>query len=57
MSMETVMEKAMLNYGLNVCDNDSMSVYPHDCDDMLLESLGIVDIPNDKLFKKNAKKL
>ena len=32
-----------------------MSVYLHDCDDMLLESLD-VDIPNDKLFKKNAKK-
>ena len=39
-----------------VCENVSMSVYPYDCDDMLLESLGIVDIPNDKLFKKNAKK-
>ena len=23
---------------------------------MLLESLGVVDIPNDKLFKKKAKK-
>ena len=33
-----------------------MSVYPHDCDDMLLESLGVVDIPNDKLLKKKAKK-
>ena len=39
-----------------VCENASMSVYPHHCDNMLLESLGIVDIPNDKLFKKNAKK-
>ena len=39
-----------------ICENASMSVYPHDCDDMLLESLGVVDIPNDKLFKKNAKK-
>ena len=39
-----------------VCENVSMSVYPHDCDNMLLESLGVVDIPNDKLFKKNAKK-
>ena len=37
-----------------VCENASMSIYPHDCDDMLLESLGVVDIPNDKLFKKNA---
>ena len=40
-----------------VCENVSMSVYPYDCDDMLLESLGIVDIPNDKLFKKNAKEV
>ena len=39
-----------------VCENASMSVYPHDCDDLLLESLGVVDIANDKLFKKNAKK-
>ena len=39
-----------------VCENASMSIYPHDCDDMLLESMGVVDIPNDKLFKKNAKK-
>ena len=33
-----------------VCENASMSVYPHDCDDMLLESLGVVDIPNGKLL-------
>ena len=33
-----------------------LSVYPHNYDDMVLESLGVVDIPNDKLFKKNAKK-
>ena len=39
-----------------VCENAFMSVYLHDCDDMLLESLGVVNIPNDKLFKKNAKK-
>ena len=39
-----------------VCKNASMSVYPHDCDDMLLESIGVVDIPNDKRFKKKAKK-
>ena len=39
-----------------ICENASMSVYSHDCDDMLLESLGVADIPNDKLFKKNAKK-
>ena len=28
-----------------VCENASISVYPHDCDDMLLKSLGVVDIP------------
>ena len=33
-----------------------MSVYPHNYDDMLLESLHVVVIPNDKLFKKKAKK-
>ena len=38
-----------------ICENASMNGYPHDCDDMLLESLG-VDIPNIKLFKKKAKK-
>ena len=27
-----------------VCENAFMSVYLHDCDDMLLESLGVVDI-------------
>ena len=35
-----------------VCENASMSVYPHDCDDMLLESMGVVA----KLLKKWAKK-
>ena len=39
-----------------VCDNVSMSDDPHNCDAMLYESLGVVDIPNIKLFKKNAKK-
>ena len=39
-----------------VCDNVSMSDDPHDCDVMLHESLGVVDIPNIKLFKKNSKK-
>ena len=40
-----------------VCGNASMSVYPHDCDAMLHESLGVVGIPNVKLLKKEAKKL
>ena len=39
-----------------VCENASMSDIPHDCDAMLYESLGVVDIPNDKLLKKKAKK-
>ena len=39
-----------------VCENASMSVYPHDCDDMLHESMGVVDIPNVKLLKKNVNK-
>ena len=37
-----------------VCDNASMSVNPHDCDDMFHESLGVIDIPNVKLFKKKG---
>ena len=40
-----------------VCENASMSVYPHDCDGMLLESLRVVDIPNIKLLKKKARKI
>ena len=39
-----------------VCENASMSINPHNCDDMLLESLGVVDILNIKLLKKKAKK-
>ena len=39
-----------------VCDNASMSVNPHNCDDMLHKSLDVVDIPNIKLLKKNTKK-
>ena len=35
-----------------VCENASMSVYPHDSDAMLYESMGVVD----KLLKKEAKK-
>ena len=41
---------------LCVCKNASISVYPHDCDAKLHESLGVVDIPNIKLLKKEAKK-
>ena len=39
-----------------VCENASMSVNPHDCDATLHESFDVVDIPNDKLLKKKAKK-
>ena len=39
-----------------VCENAFMSVNPHNYDDMLLESMGVVDIPNIKLLKKKAKK-
>ena len=39
-----------------VCENVSMSVNPHNYDDMLLESMGVVNIPNIKLFKKKFKK-
>ena len=35
-----------------VCENASMSVNPHNCDDMLLESMGVIN----KLLKKRAKK-
>ena len=30
-----------------VCENAFMSVYPHNCDDMLLESLGVIDMDLD----------
>ncbi|KAK9997006.1 hypothetical protein SO802_021692 [Lithocarpus litseifolius] len=39
-----------------VCENASMNVYPHACDEMLHESLGVVNIPNVKLLKKKFKK-
>ena len=39
-----------------VCENASMSVNPHNCDDMLLESMGVVDIPNIKLLQKKVNK-
>ena len=38
-----------------VCENASISVNPHDCDDMLHESMGVVKIPNVKLLKKKTK--
>ena len=41
---------------LYVCENVSMSVYSLDYDTMLHESLGVVNISNIKLLKKNVKK-
>ena len=41
---------------LCINENASMSVNLHNCDDMLHESMGVVDIPNIKLLKKKAKK-
>ena len=38
------------------CENVSMSIYPHICDDMLHDSLGVVKIPNVNLLKKKSKK-
>ena len=39
-----------------IWENAYISAYPHDCDAMLHESLGVVDFPNIKLLKKGAKK-
>ena len=58
--MDSVLYASMDVFDCNmlcVCENATMSVNPHNCDDMLLESLGVVDIPNIKLLKKEAKKL
>ena len=41
---------------LCINENASMSVNLHNCDDILHESIGVVDIPNIKLLKKKAKK-
>ena len=30
-----------------VCENATMSVNLHNCDDMLLESMGVIEIPNE----------
>ena len=40
----------------SVCENASISVHPHACDDMLHDSLGVVKIPNIKLLNKKVKK-
>ena len=39
-----------------VCENASMSVNPHNSDDILHESMGVVDIQNVKFLKKKTKK-
>ena len=38
-----------------VCENVSMSVNPQNCDDMLHESMSVVNIPNVKLLKNLSK--
>ena len=42
---------------LCVCENVSMSDDPHDCDAMLHESLGVVDIPNSRKRLKSFIKI
>ena len=39
LAMDEVMEKAILNYGLNVCDNNSMSMFEGCPNNELLELL------------------
>ena len=39
LAMDEAMEKAMLNYGLNVCNNDSMSMFKGCPNNELLELL------------------
>ena len=39
-----------------ICKIAPMSVNPHDCDDMLHESMGVINISNVKLLKKKVKK-
>ena len=41
---------------LCVCENASMSVNTYNCDNMLHESMGVVEILDVKLLKKKAKK-
>ena len=41
LAMDEAMEKAMLNCGLNVCDNDSMSMFEECPNNELLELLKI----------------
>ena len=39
-----------------VCENASISIYPHACDDILHEFMRVVKILNVKLLKKKFKK-
>ena len=39
-----------------ICENASISIYSHACDDMLHEYLGVTNIPNVKLLRKKSKK-
>ena len=38
-----------------VCENAFMSVNSHDCDDMLHESMDVVEISNVKLLRKSLR--
>ena len=42
---------------VTICENVSMSDDPHDCDAMLHESLGVVDIPNSRKRLKSFIKI
>ena len=57
--MDNALYASMDDFACNmpcVCDNASLCVYPHACDGMLHESMGVVNIPNVKLLKKKANK-
>ena len=46
----------LLSVTCHVSKNSSVIVNPHNCDDMLHESMGVVNIPNVKILKKKFKK-
>ena len=46
----------LLSVTCHVSENASMIVNSHNCDDMLHESMGVVNIPNVKILKKKFKK-
>ena len=46
----------LLSVTCHVSENSSVIVNPYNCDDMLHESMGVVNIPNVKILKKKFKK-